>query len=88
MEILTRKYTQQMTKIKEAFVKEVMRQYVNEQISFSRMVEMLNEEANRDITAQEAGVFSQQECPFQYCPTPEICKSGGACNCSTQKSSK
>jgi len=62
-----------MAKIKEAFVKSAMSGLSRGDISFSRMVEMLNEEAERKLTADEAGVFSRPECMFQYCPHPEEC---------------
>jgi hypothetical protein len=63
-----------MARIKEAFVKEVLKQHSLEQISFGRMVELINEEAERRPTADELGIFNRKECPFQYCPHPELCQ--------------
>ena len=63
-----------MAKLKEAFVKDVMQQQSDGHISFSRMVEMLNEEAKRELTAEEAGLFARPECVYKYCPSPEQCK--------------
>lgn len=49
-----------MAKIKVAFMKEVLKQLSLEQISFSRMVELINEEAeNKDVC-----IHKQSECPF------------------------
>ena len=49
-----------MAKIKVAFMKEVLKQYSLEQISFSRMVELINEEAeNKDVC-----IHKQSKCPF------------------------
>lgn len=49
-----------MARIKEAFIKGVLKQYSLEQISFSKMVELINEEAeNKDIC-----IHKQSECPF------------------------
>lgn len=62
-----------MAKIKEAFIKEVLKQHTLGDISFSRMVEMINEEAERKLTATECNVFNRTECVFQYCPHPEEC---------------
>ena len=40
-----------MTKLTVAFVREIINQQFKEEISFSRMVELLNEEANKDNEA-------------------------------------
>ena len=64
-----------MAKIKEAFMHDVLRQYTKEEISFSRMVELLNEEAERQLRPEKSpNVFSRPECVYHYCPTPELCK--------------
>jgi len=39
-----------MARIKEAFIKDVLKQHSLEQISFSRMVELINEEAKIEPT--------------------------------------
>jgi hypothetical protein len=51
-----------VARIKEAFVKEVLRRHNLEHISFSRMVELINEEAERRPTAELTIV------PYQKCP--------------------
>ena len=41
-----------MSKLIVAFVQNVLDQYSREEISFSRMVELLNEEVNKDIECE------------------------------------
>jgi hypothetical protein len=49
-----------MAKIKVAFMKEVLKLLSLELITFSKMVELINEEAgNKDIC-----IHKQSECPF------------------------
>lgn len=93
-----------MKKLTVAFVRSVIDQQFKEEISYSRMVELLNEEVNSEpycacvpepreeigrYTAwhcerckkevpepQQAktNVFKRDECIFQYCPHPDLCK--------------
>jgi Ca2+-binding EF-hand superfamily protein len=63
-----------MAKLKEAFVRDIMNHFQSEEITFYKMVELLNEEAKREVSADEAGLFSRHDCVFQYCPHPELCK--------------
>jgi hypothetical protein len=49
-----------MAKIKVSFLKGVLKQYTLEQITFSKMVELINEEAeNKDVC-----IHKPSECPF------------------------
>lgn len=49
-----------MARIKVSFMKDVLKRLSLEQISFSKMVELINEEAgNKDIY-----IYKQSECPF------------------------
>jgi len=63
-----------MAKLKEAFVRDVMNHFQAGEISFSKMVESLNKEAEREISADEAGIFNRHDCVFQYCPNPKLCQ--------------
>ena len=59
-----------MARLTVAFVRDVINQQLTESISFSRMVEIMNEECDR----KEGSVFTRHECIFNYCPHPELCK--------------
>lgn len=49
-----------MARIKEAFVRDVLGQHLREEISFSRFVELLNEEASRKVVIGIATTGSER----------------------------
>jgi hypothetical protein len=63
-----------MAKLTVAFVRGVMNQQLAGGISFSRMVELMNEECERKEELKTTSVFTRHECIFNYCPNPELCK--------------
>lgn len=69
-----------MAKITVSYFRKVYNQFSEEKISMSRMVEMLNEESDRELTIEESIVFARNECIFNYCPTSEKCNLEG-CQC-------
>jgi hypothetical protein len=63
-----------MAKLTVAFVRDIMNQQLAGGISFSRMVELMNEEHKRSEELKSSNVFTRHECIFNYCPNPESCK--------------
>jgi hypothetical protein len=63
-----------MARIQEAFIKALLKEYQLEKITFSSLVELINQEAKREPSANGIGIFHRDECPFVYCPNPDLCQ--------------
>lgn len=63
-----------MADLKIDFVRDLLQRFNNKEMSIGKVVELLNEEAKREVTAEEAGIFYRKECCFKYCPSPELCQ--------------
>ena len=68
-----------MAKLTVAFVRDVMNQHLREEVSFSRMVEIFHDEVERKEKYSASKIFAREECIYNYCPHPNLCKD--VCQC-------
>lgn len=71
-----------MAKITEQFIRDIFTKGLN----VSEVVELINEEFERKDKHQATGVFARDECIYNYCPHPELCKDVCQCPSTLDKS--
>ena len=66
-----------MARITVSFFRKAFHDFDKGKITMSRLVEMLNEEADRQPEPNQ--IYSHEKCVWEYCPHPNICKPESGC---------
>lgn len=70
-----------MARITMSFYRDVVNEHHKEEITISRLVEKLNEEASRTQPTNENDntIFKREECSLNYCTAPSYCRNNNEC---------